>query len=225
MSPTPTILVVDDEAVNRAIATAVLAAAGWQVDSVETARAAIAAVQKADYALVLMDIQMPDMDGFDATQAIRAGDGPASVVPIIAFTALRRAEAAVRMRETRMDGYVAKPFTPEALTSAVEPWRPDGEYKAAERLSAIFGAAEIDGLLGRFRDQLDEALDVAEDGDARRLRAHKIAGIAGTLGFPEVSRTWMAVAEGFDSSWCAARIAARKALAVLAARRASWPQA
>jgi CheY-like chemotaxis protein len=222
MDSVPAILVVDDEAVNRSLACAVLRAAGWSVDGAADGPAALAALRDGAYALVLMDIQMPGMDGFDATQAIRASDGPGAAVPIVAFTALRRAESIGRMWAVGMDGHIAKPFTPDSLVAAVEPWRP-AERHPVERLATLFGAAEIASLLGRFRDQLSEALVAADEADERRARAHKIAGIAGTLGFPEVSRTWLAVSEGLDSSWEAARVAARKALTLLATDRYSTP--
>ena len=211
----PSILVVDDDAVNRSIATAMLAKAGWHVDAAEDGRAAIAAVRQHDYALVLMDIQMPGMDGFDAAAAIRAGGGAGAGVPILAFTALSRDDAASRLESSGMDGYIAKPFTAPTLLEAVEPWRPSGKPHRSAALAALFGESEINAMLGRFRQQLADALAAPDAHAERRARAHRVAGIAGTLGFPEVSNTWLAVSEGEDSQWEAARIAARKALAEL----------
>ena len=112
-----------------------------------------------------------------------------------------------------MDGFIAKPFTADELIAAAEPWRPDDGGHPAARLAAIFGAAEVASLIDRFRQQLQEALIPPDPAGSHRPRAHQIAGVAGTLGFAEVSRTWLAVAEGDNSSWGAARIAARKALA------------
>ncbi len=213
MNNTPAILVVDDEIVNRSFAAVVLRSARWHVDEIEDGPAAIHMVRERRYALVLMDIQMPDMDGFEAARAIRAGDGPAAAVPILAFTALRREDAIGRAEAAGMDGFIAKPFTAEALIAAAELWRPDNAAHPAARLASIFGAAEIASLIERFRLQLQEALVSPDPAGSHRPRAHQIAGVAGTLGFADVSRTWLAVAEGDDSSWEAARIAARKALA------------
>lgn len=213
MDNTPAILVVDDEIVNRSIAAAVLRSAGWHVDEVADGPAAIHKVREGRYALVLMDIQMQGMDGFEAARAIRAGIGPAAAVPILAFTALRREDAIGRVEASEMDGFIAKPYTAEALIAAVEPWRPDAAGHAAARLATIFGAAEVASLIDRFRQQLQDALTSPDPTGSHRPRAHQIAGVAGTLGFADVSRTWLAVAEGDDSSWDAARIAARKALA------------
>lgn len=213
MDNIPAILVVDDEIVNRSIAAAVLESAGWQVDEVENGPAAIRAVRDGRYALVLMDIQMPGMDGFEAARAIRAGHGATAAVPILAFTALQREDAIGRVEAVGMDGFIAKPFTADALIAAAEPWRPDMGGHPAARLASIFGTAEVASLIDRFRQQLQDALAPPDPTGSHRPRAHQIAGVAGTLGFAEVSRTWLAVADGDDSCWAAARIAARKALA------------
>ncbi len=211
MDKPPAILVVDDEAVNRSIASTILTSAGWHVDEVEDGSIAIGAVQDRAYAVVLMDIQMPGPNGFEVTEAIRKGGSIAAAVPIIAFTALPREDAIGRVIASGMDGLISKPFTAATLTSAVEPWRPSGASHPAVRLATIFGEAEIASLIKRFRQQLLDALAPTDAGQ-HRVRAHQIAGVAGTLGFTEVSRTWLAVAEGDDSSWGAARVAARKAV-------------
>lgn len=212
MNDSPAVLIVDDDPDNRRIAGAILKSAGWRVDDVEDGATAIDAVRAGDYALVLLDIQMPGLDGFETAMALRDLGGDVGVVPIMAFTALRRQEALDRARAAGMDGYVAKPFTPEGLLQAVRPWWPEPAAPHAVRLAAIFGEAEIAGLLGRFRAQL---LDVLASGSADgnlRGRAHKLAGIAGTLGFAEISRHWLSVSEGDDSAIDAARAATRKAL-------------
>jgi len=206
------ILVVDDEPANRALATGILAAAGWRVDEVENGDLAIAAVREHRYDLVLMDIQMPGRDGFDVARAIRGGDGPGAAVPILAFTAVPPGDALDRARAAGMDGHIAKPFTPGQLLAATDPWRPDGAPSPAAPLAAIFGAAEIARLLERFRAQLADALATGDAPDIRKALAHRIAGISGTLGFAEVSRLWLAVSEGEDSAWEEARIAARRAI-------------
>lgn len=218
----PSILVVDDDAVNRGIATVMLDQAGWHVDTVEDGASAILAVRRRPYALVLMDIQMPGMNGFEAATAIRADGGS---VPIIAFTALARGEAAGRLESAGMDGYIAKPFTSQELLAAIEPWRSSSRPHDSTRLAALFGEVEINAMLVRFRQQLADALSAPDILGDRRSRAHRVAGIAGTLGFPEVSHTWLAVSEGEDSQWEAARIAARKALAALAPTRETYEKA
>ncbi|MDP1136738.1 response regulator, partial [Klebsiella pneumoniae] len=73
--------------VNRKLVTTLLEKAGYKVDSVETGLQAIEAVQQKRYGLVLMDGQMPEMDGFEATQQIRNLENDARTTPIIAMTA------------------------------------------------------------------------------------------------------------------------------------------
>ncbi|PXA85162.1 response regulator [Nostoc sp. 3335mG] len=206
------ILVVDDEPANRTLAAGILGAAGWQVHEAENGEAAIAAAREHRYDLILMDIQMPGRDGFDAARTIRDGGGPGAAVPILAFTAVPPGDAIERARAAGMDGHIAKPFTPEDLLAATDTWRPDGASSPAASLVAIFGAAEIAKLLARFRTQLTDALVADESPADRKARAHKIAGISGTLGYAEVSRLWLAVSEGDESAWEGARIAARRAI-------------
>jgi CheY-like chemotaxis protein len=206
------ILVVDDEPANRALAAGILAAAGWHVDKAKDGDAAIAAAREHRYDLILMDIQMPGRDGFETTQTIRQGDGPSAAAPILAFTAVPPGDAIERARAAGMDGHIGKPFTGESLLAATDPWRPDGAASPAASLVALFGTAEIANLLSRFRTQLAEALTAEDSPSERKARAHRIAGISGTLGFAQVSRLWLAVSEGGESAWDDARIAARLAI-------------
>src|SRR6185503_15475948 len=81
------ILLVEDNKINRTFALALLAKAGHRVDVAENGLQAVDAVSKADYDVVLMDIQMPEMDGIQATKRIRAMAPPKSAVPIVALTA------------------------------------------------------------------------------------------------------------------------------------------
>lgn len=215
MTDAPSILVVDDEIVNRSIASAVLKSAGWSVFVADNGAQAVTAACEHRYALVLMDIQMPGMDGFEAARAIRAG-GSSATAPILAFTALAAAAVRDRAHAVGMDGYLGKPFTPEALLAAVEPWRPDGS-QGISRLAAIFGADEMSGLLRGFAQQLAEAIEVDERWPERRSRAHKLAGVSGTLGFADLSAAMLRVSEGEESGWTTARREARKALAALPA--------
>jgi CheY-like chemotaxis protein len=213
MFQSPSILVVDDEPANRTIALRALTQAGWHVEEATDGKEAVDAARDRDFALILMDIQMPGTDGFAATRAIRAGGGHGTSVPILAFTAIPPGDAIARARAAGMDGHIAKPFTPETLLAAVTPWRPDeAPSSPAAPLAAIFGKAEVASLLARFREQLIEALAAEEEPEEQRARAHKIAGISGTLGFKDVSRHWLAVSEGDESARDEARTAARRAL-------------
>jgi signal transduction histidine kinase/DNA-binding response OmpR family regulator len=121
--PLPTdalnILVVDDVAMNRDIAGSFLRAAGHRVTSAEDGAEAVAAVANADFDVVLMDVRMPGMDGLEATRRIRALADPRGSVPIVALTAHAFTEHVAQCIGAGMDGYLAKPFSPDTLIAAL----------------------------------------------------------------------------------------------------------
>ncbi|MBK6753770.1 MAG: response regulator [Flavobacteriales bacterium] len=115
------ILLAEDNEFNAMVAQDELADAipGVQVDVAVNGRIAVEMVQANDYDLVLMDVQMPEMNGHEATRAIRALDGAKSRIPIIAITANVLKEEVERCKESGMDGYVPKPFRREELVNAI----------------------------------------------------------------------------------------------------------
>ena len=117
--PALRILVAEDNDVNQILINAVLTRMGHVVHLVANGQLAVEAVRRGDYDLVLMDLQMPGMDGMEATQAIRAlGDARASV-PIIAMTANAFEEDRHACLAAGMDDYVAKPIDVEHLARAI----------------------------------------------------------------------------------------------------------
>jgi PAS domain S-box-containing protein len=113
------ILFAEDHPVNQRIGLAFLAPFGHRVTVVENGEAAVRAAQEAPFDVILMDINMPVMDGLAATRAIRAGKGPNAATPIIALTA----NALNTQREegfaAGLSDYLAKPFDPRALITAI----------------------------------------------------------------------------------------------------------
>jgi signal transduction histidine kinase/DNA-binding response OmpR family regulator len=109
------ILLAEDNKVNQQFATILLRRAGCTVTTVENGREALEAVRKGHFDLVLMDVQMPEMDGAAATRAIRALPGPAAKVPIIAMTAHAMTGAREEYLAAGMDDYVSKPIQPATL--------------------------------------------------------------------------------------------------------------
>jgi CheY-like chemotaxis protein len=205
----PSVIVVDDEPANRAFVRNVLTAAGWIVTEAEGGVEAVAMAQAAPPHLIVMDIDMPDLDGWATTAAIRASAPPASGVPILAYTTMRVDDAEVHARG--LDGRLPKPCPPDELAAAVARWRPDGEVSRALKLGEIFGHEEIAKLVARFHEQLIDAL---ADIDADRVDiAHRIAGVAGTLGFADVSSSWQRLSEGDPTAKPDARRDARVAIA------------
>jgi len=123
MSATPLagvrVLVVDDNRINRIVASKTLEALGAQAVAVDSGAAAIEAVLQTDYDLVLMDVNMPEMDGLEATRRIRALAAPVGGVPIIALTADVMSHQHRAYTAAGMDGVVSKPFSPAQLVGAI----------------------------------------------------------------------------------------------------------
>jgi len=119
MSSSPHVLIVDDNATNRVVAQALCEMFGCTSETAEDGAEALEAVQERQFDLVLMDIKMPRMDGVQATRAIRALDGPARAVPIVALTANADPDDARKYLACGMAAVVEKPIKPERLRMAM----------------------------------------------------------------------------------------------------------
>jgi len=115
------VLLAEDNAINQKVSAQLLERLGHQVDVAGNGREAVAAAARAQYDLVLMDCQMPEMDGYAAARAIRLMDGGHNL-PIVAMTANAMAEDRGRCLEAGMDGYLAKPISLARLEAALAEW-------------------------------------------------------------------------------------------------------
>ncbi|MDT9000259.1 ATP-binding protein [Paucibacter sp. APW11] len=115
------ILLAEDNAVNQEVAVALLDSAGISVDVAGDGRQALEMASQGDYALILMDVQMPLMDGLDATRAIRATTQGRDI-PILAMTANAFAEERQRCLDAGMNDHVAKPVVAEQLFTTLKFW-------------------------------------------------------------------------------------------------------
>ena len=113
------VLVVEDNQVNQLLATVLLGKAGHRVDVAGNGVEALDAVSTRPYDLVLMDVQMPEMDGIEATRRIRAMAGPVGRIPIIAMTANAMKGDRERLLASGMNDYVSKPIDKEQLFLAI----------------------------------------------------------------------------------------------------------
>lgn len=122
---TKRILVADDNAVNRKLAQSMLRHLGFEADVVLDGGEAVKAAAKGEYALVLMDLQMPVLDGYEAALEIRSQRGAVAHLPIIAVSACSRDIDAGRHAEVGMNGYLEKPLSMETLRGILDRWLPD----------------------------------------------------------------------------------------------------
>jgi len=131
------VLVVEDHPVNQTIIRAMLARMGCDVDMADNGVQALSAFETSTYDLVLMDCQMPEMDGFDTTRAIRAREAlnpTMGRVPVIALTALAMLGDAERCLAAGMDDYLTKPIQLEQLGAKMQRWRPCAESTPGPRM-------------------------------------------------------------------------------------------
>ncbi|MDA0204135.1 MAG: response regulator [Acidobacteria bacterium] len=126
------ILVAEDNPVNQLLMTKVLKKMGHTAEIVPDGRQAVEAALRGDYSVILMDCQMPEMDGFEATAQIRQRENPAKRIPIIALTANAMKGDNERCFEAGMDDYLSKPIDLTLLAEALQRWSamPAGDRKA-----------------------------------------------------------------------------------------------
>jgi PAS domain S-box-containing protein len=170
--PTLSLLLAEDSLANQKLAVGLLSRWGQNVTVVNNGREAVEAVRGQPFDAVLMDVQMPEMDGLQATQAIREWErGSGRRLPIIAMTAHAMKGDRERCLETGMDAYVAKPIRPQELAAALAEFFPTEKGDVAEnshnaaRGATIRPATEAQGTSVDW----EKALATAQ-GDAELLR-------------------------------------------------------
>jgi signal transduction histidine kinase/CheY-like chemotaxis protein/HPt (histidine-containing phosphotransfer) domain-containing protein len=184
------LLLVEDNEINREFAVELLRGEGIEVDEAENGERAIAMVREREYDAVLMDIQMPVMDGLEAAHRIRAlADAPDGArfaqLPIIAMTALAMAQDAEKSAAAGMNDHVSKPIMPDRLMAVLAQWvnlpadrpaapRPAAPSQAEELPAELLALASLDahegirrigGKVEAYRKQL------------RRFREHYAAAV------------------------------------------------
>jgi two-component system sensor histidine kinase/response regulator len=202
------ILLAEDNLTNRMVALKILEKLGYTADAVGNGLEVLDAVQALPYDLVLMDVQMPEMDGFEATQKIRNLESTASNrdLPIIAMTAHAMKGDRERCLEAGMSDYVTKPIRPRELGEAIARWTSPGKrinrdrrvekrtdptevFDRAGLLDRLSGDEEmLQELMETFLDDiprqigtLEEAIEKGNALDAR-LHAHTLKGTSANFG-------------------------------------------
>jgi len=198
------ILLAEDNKVNQMLAVALLKKRGYDVTVADNGREAVELVKRSEFDVVLMDVQMPEVDGFEATAMIRAMEAETSKrLPIIAVTAHAMEGDRQRCLDAGMDDYVSKPMDPEKLEAAIVRWTgqlPDFEHARALDLAE----GDVDMLASIVRLFLEKtpermeairyALD-ARDASSLERTAHQIEAVAVSLAMPRLRDVAHRVAE------------------------------
>ncbi len=186
------VLLIEDNVVNRKLAQITLEKAGHKVAAVDSGAAGLQALERERFDLVLMDVQMPRMDGVATTRAIRdAEQRSGGHVPIIALTAHAMARDRERCLQAGMDGYLAKPIAPATLLEAVERLHiaasrepPAGTAGALDRSALLERAGGDAQLIGLFSSEAGKMMAAIRQaiaaGDAERF-AHTVHTLRGML--------------------------------------------
>jgi two-component system sensor histidine kinase/response regulator len=190
------VLLAEDNVVNQKVAVRQLERLGYVADAVENGREAVEAVRGGDYALLLMDIQMPEMDGFAAAREIRRREGQGPRLPIVALTANALAGDRERCLEAGMDDYLAKPIVERELARVLERFASSGAAPPPLDPEVLEGLRELSRGTDQFLREIgaiylddaprrmDEARAAAARGDAPALASavHALKSASGNVG-------------------------------------------
>ena len=233
----PRLLLVDDNRDNLALIRLYLESDRYRIDEAHNGAQAVERFAAAPYDLVLMDLEMPVVDGYEATRRIRElerqrGKNP---TPILALTAHALEEHRLRCEQAGFTDFLAKPVRKAAVLRTLlhylgpagesaeppKPQPPGADAPDPARLTALlplFFAAS-----GQALDAARVAVDQGALDEARR-QGHRLKGSAGSYGFPELARAAAALEQAAAAGNAAAAAAARDwAAALLAQARLDWP--
>ena len=176
------VLLAEDNKVNQMLATSLLTKAGHQVDVANNGVEAVHAVVHRHYDVVLMDMQMPEMDGLEATRRIRALPAEVNAIPIVAMTANAMVEDRVRCEQAGMNGYVSKPIDVAVLMREIARCTGQDPDLVASDWSHRKPAATVDtALTVEAENALAELLDSIDAPEAKP-DSHDAAGPAAATG-------------------------------------------
>jgi two-component system sensor histidine kinase/response regulator len=223
------VLLVEDNSVNQLVAIGQLQRLGHGCVVAASGAEALDAICRQTFDIVLMDIQMPDMDGYEATRRIRQLAGPVSKIPVVAITAHALAGEREKCLAAGMNDYLAKPVSLEQIGAVIRLWasKNSAETPAApdlmeqddqyvldrERVSSFLAISRtqngfLEGLVKTFREDVPSRIDAlraaASTGDARDLAnaAHAMKSSSGSVG----AKRMLAMASSLEQTARAGRI-------------------
>jgi len=142
LKPQATLLVVEDNPINQQVARYQLEKMGYRADIAKDGIDALAMLELSDYALVLMDCHMPQMDGFETTARIRSRSDDKAQIPIIAVTASGGSGERDKCLQAGMDDFLLKPFRKEELSEKIAKWLPSAPKEVAKSGGALSDTAD-----------------------------------------------------------------------------------
>ena len=182
------ILVVEDNSVNQKVVLAQLKKLGYAADTVANGLEALQSSSLIPYDLILMDCQMPEMDGYEASREIRRREAGRARVPIIAMTAHALVGDRERCLEAGMDEYITKPITLAALAKMLVQWCPAVDPQILKRLRGLGDDVFFQELVESFLKAAPVYLGALKGSAARRepqairQSAHTLKGCSGNFG-------------------------------------------
>lgn len=235
------ILLAEDNRINQKFALALLEKTGHTIDVVDNGLKAVEAVMKTAYDVVLMDIQMPELDGVAATARIRRLRGAKAKTPIIAMTANAMIGQREEYLKAGMNDYIAKPIQATALIAKLDalaarnntssPGPTDIDTTALSKLEEILSPAEVDAFISVFLNNLDQqtvaltnALD-QNDVDSVATTTHDLIATAANVGATALSTAAYALNEAAKKQDRVAMSAIAETLSDAAERSKSQLQA
>ena len=198
------VLVAEDNAVNQKVAMRQLEKLGYEADVAANGLEAVAALRRQPYDLVLMDCQMPEMDGFQATAEIRKLQAEGRRTPIVAMTAHALQGDQDKCLAAGMDGYISKPVRLEVLADVLKLWDSPLDAFVIKELRDLGGedsGAFIADLAGAYLNDLPSRLEAiraaagTNDGEALRLAAHALKGSSGNMGAKRLQKLCLLLEE------------------------------
>jgi PAS domain S-box-containing protein len=204
------ILLAEDNEINALLATTILEEAGFSIEAVVNGAEAVEAARRGGFDLILMDVQMPVMDGLQATRAIRALGGHPASIPIVALTANAMRADQDACLEAGMNDFVSKPLDPDHFLNTVHRFAgagagrsdegaasgeiPDLDDAQLDGLAKLMPArrfgAIIEGFLGAAQSRLQRIEAYVHSGEMAGLarEAHDLKGISGNFGARRVQQ-------------------------------------